>query len=73
MSKIDAMRRAREQQFATAHPDERVKKSTVAPEEAVDQGRCSGCGKLRALNNGVIANHQKGLGKMCVGSRKPPV
>ena len=71
MSKIDAMRRAREQQFATAHPDERVKKSE-APGPAVDQGRCSGCGKLRALNNGLIANHQKGLGKMCVGSRKPP-
>lgn len=36
------------------------------------KGECSACGKLRAVNNGLIANHQKGLGKMCVGSRQKP-
>ena len=72
MSKIDAMRRQREQQFATAHPGEKVHKSAPIP-EAAEEARCSGCGKLRAVSNGLIANHQKGLGKMCPGSRKPPV
>jgi hypothetical protein len=72
MSKIDAMRRQRERQFATAHPDERVQESKPPADVAADQGRCSGCGKLRAVSNGLIANHQKGLGKMCSGSRKAP-
>ena len=37
-----------------------------------EQGKCSGCGKVRAMRNGLIANHQKGLGKMCPGSRLSP-
>lgn len=37
-----------------------------------DSGVCSGCGKLKPMQRGLIANHQKGLGKFCVGSRKPP-
>lgn len=37
-----------------------------------EQGICSVCKKQRQLQNGLIANHQKGLGKACAGSRKPP-
>lgn len=37
-----------------------------------EQGRCSACGKIRPLVNGLIAVHQKGLGKICPGSRKEP-
>jgi hypothetical protein len=39
---------------------------------AEGEGACSACGKLRPLQNGVISAHQKGLGKICAGSRKPP-
>lgn len=73
MGKIDDMRKQRELQFADAHPTERAQKSSLeSPAVAVEEGRCSGCGKLRAVNNGLISNHQKGLGKMCAGSRKKP-
>jgi hypothetical protein len=37
-----------------------------------DSGVCSGCGKVKPVHRGLIASHQKGLGKFCVGSRKPP-
>jgi hypothetical protein len=37
------------------------------------EGKCSGCGKVRAIQSGVIVNHQKGLGKICAGSRKEPL
>jgi hypothetical protein len=41
---------------------------------AVDeQGKCPSCGKMKPLSNGVLANHQKGFGKACTGSRKKPV
>lgn len=36
-----------------------------------DEARCSGCGKIRAVRNGKIAHHQKGLGKPCPGAGKP--
>ena len=39
---------------------------------AEETGTCSGCGKPKPMQQGVIASHQKGLGKMCPGSRKPP-
>jgi len=39
---------------------------------ADEEGVCSVCGKLRPLQGGMVASHQKGLGKMCPGSRKPP-
>ncbi len=39
---------------------------------AEEQGKCSGCGKVRALVNGLIVMHQKGLGKVCPGARKVP-
>jgi hypothetical protein len=36
------------------------------------QGKCPICGKTRAVTNGLLAFHQKGLGKPCSGSRKKP-
>ena len=39
---------------------------------SADEGACSACGKVKPVQNGVIAAHQKGLGKMCPGSRKAP-
>jgi hypothetical protein len=38
-----------------------------------EQGKCPGCGKMKPLSNGVLANHQKGFGKACTGSRKKPL
>ena len=37
-----------------------------------ETGRCTGCGKVKPLANGLVSNHQKGLGKMCPGARKEP-
>jgi hypothetical protein len=37
-----------------------------------EQGACAVCGKQRPLHSGLLSAHQKGLGKMCPGSRKPP-
>ncbi|MEO6420507.1 MAG: hypothetical protein ABIP39_13910 [Polyangiaceae bacterium] len=39
--------------------------------EVVD-GKCSECGKVKAVQGGLVVSHQKGLGKMCPGSRKEP-
>ena len=39
---------------------------------ADETGTCSGCGKPKPMQRGMIGSHQKGLGKMCPGSRKPP-
>jgi hypothetical protein len=70
MGKVDDMRRLREAQ----HAGQPRAASTAAPAEANDEvGTCSACGKPKPLQRGVLANHQKGLGKMCPGSRKPPV
>lgn len=38
-----------------------------------EQGKCPTCGKMKPLNNGVMASHQKGFGKACAGSRQKPV
>ena len=35
------------------------------------QAKCPVCGKLKSIENGLVTSHQKGLGKMCPGSRKP--
>ncbi len=84
MSKLDEMRRLREQQYArqqeagTPSPRPKIAPVTtpvVAAERAksdVEQGKCAVCGKVRALSNGLVSNHQKGFGKMCPGSRKEP-
>lgn len=37
-----------------------------------ERGACATCGKTKPLENGLIASHQKGFGKACPGSRKPP-
>ncbi len=85
MGKIDDMRRLREQQFAAANDDKRAAKNAKQPsasasatarapiaEVADDQGKCSVCGKMKPLTNGLVASHQKGFGKACAGSRKEP-
>ncbi len=46
----------------------RVAKAAAAD----DTGTCASCHKSKPLKGGVIATHQKGLGKVCPGSRKPP-
>lgn len=71
MGKIDDMRRLREQQFAAANDDKHAAKKATAG-AADDQGKCSACGKVKPLTNGLVANHQKGFGKACPGSRKEP-
>ena len=38
----------------------------------VAEGKCPECGKTKPVQNGVMASHQKGFGKNCAGSRKPP-
>ncbi len=36
------------------------------------EGKCAECGKTKPVQNGVMAQHQKGFGKVCAGSRKAP-
>jgi len=43
-----------------------------AKKGADEEGKCAHCGKLKALSNGLVSQHQKGLGKVCPGSRKAP-
>ena len=40
---------------------------------ADEQGKCPDCGKTKPLSNGLMPSHQKGFGKACTGSRKPPI
>jgi hypothetical protein len=71
MGKVDDMRRQREALHGVTEPAE---ESTEAePGDGADtEGKCSVCRKLKAVQGGVVVSHQKGLGKMCPGSRKPP-
>jgi hypothetical protein len=39
---------------------------------ADEEGKCAHCGKMKSLSNGLVSQHQKGLGKVCPGSRKAP-
>ena len=77
MGKIDDMRRQREQQYANAGQSPTAEKKTTSVSKsgaAIDeQGKCPECGKTKPMNNGLLANHQKGFGKACAGSRKKPV
>ena len=51
-----------------------TKKTSSKSGASVDeQGKCPDCGKMKPLSNGVLANHQKGFGKACSGSRKKPL
>jgi hypothetical protein len=43
-----------------------------ASSSKAEEGKCPTCGKLKPLTNGLLANHQKGFGKACAGSRKEP-
>jgi hypothetical protein len=74
MGKVDDMRRLRESQAAgrtgAGAPAAATPASVAAASDEV--GTCSACGKAKPLHRGVLASHQKGLGKMCPGSRKPP-
>jgi len=84
MSKLDQMRRQREEQYARQQqggapaPRPKIAPATTAviaetkAKGDADEGRCAVCGKLRPLSNGLVSNHQKGFGKMCPGSRKEP-
>jgi hypothetical protein len=73
MGKIDDMRRLREAQQAGAGagPARRTNAEPADPNAEL-KGKCATCGKLRTLQNGLVSNHQKGLGKACPGSRKAP-
>jgi hypothetical protein len=57
---------------ATAKPAPSPAPSPAPPASDADEGKCSVCGKMKALTNGLVANHQKGFGKACAGSRKAP-
>lgn len=82
MSKIDEMRRMREAQHGKSAPTAGAKVVPIRPEVSVigagsertdeEQGKCAQCGKMKPLQNGLVAQHQKGLGKLCPGSRKAP-
>lgn len=84
MSKIDEMRRRREARHTPTDDDGLAKVVPIRPDVQVrleepsrhaprdEHGKCSQCGKVKPLQGGVVAQHQKGLGKMCPGSRKPP-
>ncbi len=65
MGKLDDMRKAREALHGAPDPVDE-------PAGDVNEGRCSVCNKRKAVEQGVMVSHQKGLGKMCPGSRKPP-
>lgn len=67
MGKADDMRRLREAQYGGP-----AVVGVEAPAPDGTTGRCAACGKALAVSNGVVAQHQKGLGKFCPGSRKPP-
>lgn len=38
-----------------------------------EQGKCPVCKKMKPVSNGLLAQHQKGFGKACAGSRRAPV
>ena len=79
MGKLDDIRKQREAQFAEQERGggtparSAVAKSLPATKasDAID-GKCSECGKLKAVQSGLVVSHQKGLGKMCPGSRRAP-
>jgi hypothetical protein len=55
-------------------PTASAKKTSSKSGGTVDeQGKCPDCRKMKPLSNGVLANHQKGFGKACSGSRKKPL
>jgi hypothetical protein len=61
-------------EFEDRSEPESKKNDEPATEKIADgeKARCPECGKMKPVQNGVMAMHQKGMGKMCAGSRKPP-
>lgn len=57
---------------ATGKPAGKIARPARAGRGADEQGTCSVCGKQRPLQGGKISSHQRGFGKVCAGSRKPP-
>lgn len=57
---------------ATASAKKVAAKPGKAGAAGEETGRCSACGKIKPVSRGLVAAHQKGLGKACEGSRKPP-
>lgn len=45
-----------------------------APSTEQGEGRCTGCGKIRAVRNGLVISHSwpPPTRQVCPGSRKPP-
>lgn len=39
---------------------------------SAEEGKCPQCGKVRPLIGGLVSQHQKGLNKLCPGSRQKP-
>lgn len=72
MGKADDMRRAREAMHGVAKPAAEGDESAADASSDADEGKCSVCRKLKAVQGGLVVSHQKGLGKMCPGSRKAP-
>lgn len=65
MGKVEDMRRQREARHGG-------KASGEDAGEDATTGRCAVCRKVKAIRDGLLVSHQKGLGTMCAGSRKPP-
>ena len=58
---------------AAVEADAKKRTSSKSRDAVNEQGKCPDCGKMKPVSNGLMANHQKGFGKACPGSRKKPV
>ena len=58
---------------AAVEADAKKRTSSKSRDVVNEQGKCPDCGKMKPVSNGLMANHQKGFGKACPGSRKKPV
>ena len=80
MGKIDDLRRLREAAVSDAetsaaparYPAGKNGASSSPATVVGEHGKCPECERTKLLANGVMASHQKGLGKMCPGSRRKP-
>lgn len=57
---------------ASAAAPRATKAASSKASSTAEEGKCPTCGKMKPLTNGLLANHQKGFGKACAGSRKEP-
>lgn len=58
---------------ATPAPRAKAPRADAPAASEAEEGKCSGCGKVKPMKNGLLVQHQKGFGKACTGSRKAPV